>query len=81
MGEHFNNFCTHIDERPYVGARIYKTDAGAQVKECDIGRFNVLHFGGLASPYLATQGENRILEWAMGDPRDIETPSTGREWY
>ena len=74
VGEHFHNFRTHIDERPFVGARLYKTDSGAQVEECEMGRFNVLHFGGLASPYLATQGENRILEWAMGDRRDIDNP-------
>ena len=74
VGEHFHNFRTHPDERPYVGARLYKTDAGAQNEECEIGRFTVLHFGGLPSPYCGTQGENRILEWAMGDPRDVKNP-------
>lgn len=32
MGEHFHNFRTHPDERPYVGAQIYRNDAGAQLR-------------------------------------------------
>jgi len=52
-----------VGERPYVGAQIYSNDAGAQFEECEIGRFNVLHFGGLPSPYLAAwmDGTRRFL--------------------
>ena len=32
VGEHFHNFRTHPDERPYVGAQIYRNDAGAQLR-------------------------------------------------
>ena len=71
VGGHFRNFRTHPDERPYVGAQIYRNDAGAQFEECEIGRFNVLHFGGLPSPYLAAwmDGHKEISmqesPWAM----------------
>ncbi len=69
VGKHFNNFCAHPLDQPYLGVRfIYTDNAPGAVKKEEIKCFNCLPFGNRCSPYIACQGQARILEHCKGNP-------------
>jgi hypothetical protein len=74
VAQQFNNFTLHDKECHSHGVRFIHTDnSGAPEKE-SLLQLKVLNFGCLANPYLATQGEERIMELAQGDPKDENNP-------
>jgi hypothetical protein len=74
VGKHFNNFQAHEDDRPYLGVRMFETRNDGSFEKQWFARYNRLHFGGRASPYIACQGQSRILEWALRPPWDESSP-------
>ena len=74
VSKHFMNWQAHEDDRPYLGVRMYETWNDGSFERKWFARYRVLHFGGRASPYLACQGQSRVLEWAMKSPEDDSSP-------
>ena len=74
----FHNFRAHYKERENLGIRWIETQNDGSFERHEYWRFNVLHFGGRSSPYLACQAQSRILEACMGDRND---PSNTWQWY
>ena len=74
VGQQFNNFRMHKKERHSHGVRFYHTQNDGSVERQSLLQFCVLNFGCLCSPYLATQGQERILELCEGDPEDRFNP-------
>lgn len=68
VGQQFNNFQAHEDDRPYLGVRMYETRNDGSLEKQYFMRYGVLHFGGKDSPYQANQGQLRILELCKGPP-------------
>ena len=73
----FHNFTAHVNERLNLGVRCIETKNDGSFENSEFLRFNRLHFGGKSSPYLACQGESRILEACKGDRRD---PANHWQW-
>jgi hypothetical protein len=72
VGEMFNNFPLHPDERKHYGwRRCYVVD-GEELEE--IVRWSRLFFGGTACPYAACQGMARAVETAIGDTTQEDNP-------
>jgi hypothetical protein len=74
VAQQFNNFTLHEKERPYHGVRYIHTDISGAPERESLLQLKVLNFGCLANPYLATQGEERIMEMAQGNPQDESNP-------
>lgn len=74
VGQQFHNYTAHKKDRPYLGVRMHNTSNDGSVETEWFARFNVLHFGGRASPYIAGIGQQRILEWARGPPHHSISP-------
>ena len=74
VGQQFHNYTAHESDRPNLGVRMYNTANDGSVETEWFARFNVLHFGGRASPYIAGIGQQRILEWARGPPHHPVSP-------
>ena len=70
VGAMFNNFVAHESERHSLGVRFVHTDANARIERETFERFCVLNFGNMTSPYLACQGQTRILDLVMRPPSD-----------
>ena len=70
VGQQFNNFRAHCDDRPYLGVRMIETQNDGSFERHFFMRYSVLHFGGKNSPWQAGQGQLRILELAKGPPDD-----------
>ena len=70
VGAMFNIFVFHESERHSLGVRFIHTDPLSQVERETIERFCVLNFGNMTSPYVACQGQTRIIELAMRPPTD-----------
>jgi hypothetical protein len=68
VGQQFNNFQAHDDDRPYLGVRMYETRNDGSLEKQYFMRYGVLHFGGKDSPYQANQGQLRILELCKCPP-------------
>ena len=68
----FHNFTAYVSERQNLGVRCIETKNDGLFEASEFIRFNRLDFGGKSSPYLACQGESRILEACKGDfPRSL----------
>ena len=74
VGQMFMNFTMHKKERHSHGVRFYHTKNDGSEEKQSFLRFNVLPFGCLMSPYLAIQGQERIMELCMGNPEDPNNP-------
>jgi hypothetical protein len=74
VSKHFNNWQAHEEDRPYLGVRMFDTRNNGSLERQWFARFSALHFGGRASPYIACQGQSRVLEWAMKNPQDSTSP-------
>ena len=74
VGQMFNNFTLHEDERDYHGIRFISTRNDGSPEPQSFMRCTALAFGVKASPYLAIQGEERIMEMCMGDPHALDNP-------
>ena len=74
VGGMFHNFIMHHKERHTMGARYIKTRNDGSHEEHEILRWKTLNFGGKCSPYLAYQGQVRILELCQGDRHDHNNP-------
>jgi hypothetical protein len=74
VGQQFNNFATHNEDRPYCGVRMIDTRNDGSAEVHWFARFCVLHFGGRPSPFNAGMGQQRILEWVKKSPSDISSP-------
>ena len=72
MGQHFNNFRTHVQDQPYLGVRyIHTENASGGVEEVSLLRFPVCPFGNKCCvPYIYCQDNNRIVEACKGSPLD-----------
>jgi len=77
VGGMFHNFQAHESERENLGVRWIETNHDGSLEKHEFYRFTVLHFGGRDSPYLACQGQNRVLEKCMGNRRD---PKNRWQW-
>ena len=80
MGGMFvHNFQAHKSEpeRENLGVRWIETSHDGLLERHEFYRFTVLHFGGRDSPYLACQGQNRVLEKCLGNRRD---PKNRWQW-
>ena len=71
VGGMFHNFRAHAKEQANLGVRWIETRNDGEPERHEFLRFNVLHFGGKCSPYLASQSQGRILEECMGDRHDV----------
>lgn len=61
-------------DQPYLGIQWYDTVGdGSAYEHCKLLRSVVLTFGGRCSPYLACQGQNRILHLIKGRPDDPQS--------
>ena len=72
--EMFNKFPLHYKERHTMGVRYIKTIKPNVQKPHDIMRWSVLNFGCRVSPYLACQGQARILECCTSDRHNAKNP-------
>ena len=70
VSQMFHNFKMHKEERHSHGIRFFHTRNDGSPEEQSFWRWCVLNFGCLCSPYVACQGEERIMEMCMGDPKD-----------
>ena len=70
VGATFSYFFVHESERHSLGVRFIHTDPQARVERETFERFCVLNFGNMTSPYVACQGQTRIIELAMRPPTD-----------
>jgi hypothetical protein len=70
VGQQFNNFQAHKDDKPYLGVRMIDTRNDGSLERHWFSRYIVLHFGGRGSPYCAGVGQLRILELCKGHPQD-----------
>ncbi|KAL7476116.1 hypothetical protein ACHAW6_001994 [Cyclotella cf. meneghiniana] len=77
VGQQFNNFQAHRDDRPYLGVRMIDTRNDGSFERHFFMRYSVLHFGGRNSPWQACQVQLRILELAKGSPDD---PANACQW-
>ena len=66
----FNIFVFHESERHSLGVRFIHINPQARVERETFERFCVLNFGNMTSPYVACQGQTRIIELAMRPPTD-----------
>ena len=71
VGGMFHNFRAHAKEQANLGVRWMETRNDGAPERHEFLRFNVLHFGGKCSPYLASQAQGRILEGCMGNRHDL----------
>ena len=62
VGQMFHNFLMHAKERHSHGVCVTHTRGGGQPEEEPFLRWCVLNFGCKCSPYVACQGEERIIE-------------------
>jgi hypothetical protein len=74
VGQQFNNYASHPDDRPYCGVRMIDTKNDGSPERHWFMRFSALHFGGKCSPFIAGVGQQRILEWAKKPPADDTSP-------
>jgi hypothetical protein len=74
VGQQFNNYASHYEDRPYCGVRMIDTRNDGSMERHWFARFSVLHFGGRCSPYIAGMGQQRILEWVKKPPGDESSP-------
>ena len=74
VGQMFHNFTMFWDERHSHGVRFFHTVNDGSVEQYTMFRWCVLNFGCLCSPYLACQGQERIMEMCIGDPSDCTNP-------
>ena len=70
VAQMFNNFLMHLKERHSHGVRFFHTRNNGSIEAQSFFRWCVLNFGCMCSPYIACQGEERIMEMCMGDPED-----------
>ncbi|KAL7524590.1 hypothetical protein ACHAXR_000640, partial [Thalassiosira sp. AJA248-18] len=63
VGQHFNNFRVHADDRKYMGVKFVQTNNAPGAVESSLDMCcTSLPFESRCSPYLACQGQARILE-------------------
>jgi hypothetical protein len=74
VGQQFNNFAAHHEDRPYTGVRMIDTNNDGSKERNWFMCFSALHFGGKCSPYIAGMGQHRILEVAQGAPSHQTSP-------
>ena len=74
VGQMFHNFLMHASERHSHAVRFTHTRNNGSFEPHSFYRWCVLNFGCLLSPYLAGQGEERIMELCMGNPEDDSNP-------
>ena len=74
VAQMFNNFLMHLKERHSHGVRFFHTRNDGSIEAQSFFRWCVLNFGCMCSPYIACQGEERIMEMCMGDPEDDMNP-------
>ena len=74
IAQQFNNFVLHEKERHSHGIKFISTRNDGGPEEETFLQLCVLNFGCLCNPYVAVQGEERILELAQGDPEDPTNP-------
>ena len=77
VGGMFHNFRAHYEERENLGVRWIETQNDGSLERHEFLRFNVLHFGGRSSPWIACQAQSRLLEACMGDRHN---PSNAWQW-
>jgi hypothetical protein len=74
IAQQFTKFTLHESERHSHGVRFIHTRNNGSLEPQTILQCCVLSFGCLALPYLATQGQERIMEMVEGDPQDNDNP-------
>ena len=74
IAQQFNNFVLHEKERHSHGIRFISTRNDGGPEEETFLQLCVLNFGCLCNPYVAVQGEERIMELAQGNPKDSTNP-------
>lgn len=74
VGQQFNNYASHPDDQPYCGVQMIDTRNDGSPEHHWFMRFGALHFGGRCSPFIATVGQQRILECAKKPPQDHSSP-------
>ncbi|KAL7527345.1 hypothetical protein ACHAXR_003250, partial [Thalassiosira sp. AJA248-18] len=74
VGQMFHNFIMHKRERHSHGVRFFHTRNDGSFEKQSFLRFCALSFGCLCSPYIACQGEERIMELSLGEPKDLANP-------
>ena len=74
VGQQFNNFTLHKKERHSHGVRFIHTRNDGSPEPQSFLQCSALSFGCLASPYIATQGQERIMEMVEGEPSDENNP-------
>ena len=77
VGAMFNNVFAHESEQHSLGVRFVHNDTHARKERETFERFCVLNFGNMTLPYLACQGQTRILELVMRPPLD---PTSAFQW-
>lgn len=70
----FNKFTLHFKEQHTMGVCYIKTIKPGVYEPHDIMRWLVLNFGCRVSPYLACQGQARILECCTSDRKNEKKP-------
>ena len=74
MAQQFNNYRIHKKERHSHGVRFIHTRNNGGPELQTFLQFCVLNFGCQCSPYIAIQGQERIMELCEGDPIDDSNP-------
>jgi len=74
VAQQFNNYQMHKKERHSHGVRFISTRNDGSVEPQTFLQCSVLNFGCVCSPYVATQGQERIMELCEGNPSDASNP-------
>ena len=74
VAQQFNNYQMHKKERHSHGVRYISTRNDGSMEPQTFLQCSVLNFGCVCSPYVATQGQERIMELCEGDPSDPLNP-------
>jgi hypothetical protein len=81
VAQQFYNFPLNEKERHSHGAQFIHTQKDGSVEPQTMLQCSVMPFGCKTFPYLATQGQERIMEMAEGDPSDPSNPFCYSECY
>jgi hypothetical protein len=81
VAHQFNNFPLNEKGRHSHGIRFIHTRNDGSVEPQTMLQCSVMMFGCKTFPYLATQGQERIMEMAEGDPLDPSNPFCYSECY
>lgn len=74
VGSMFHNYKVHPRDKHTLGVRVYFTRHDGGAETCIISRYEVLPFGSTPSPFIAGQGQLRVIWMAKGNRHNKSNP-------